>query len=89
MPDLEGSAVSVLRDWNSGKISYFTTPPAVHPSSAPQVGQDLAMEGDQVGDAKILNTLSEAFTLDGLLDGGDDAEWGGPDLQEEPMAVEE
>ena len=33
MPDLEGSAVQVLRDWNSGKIAYHTVPPAFHPSS--------------------------------------------------------
>ncbi|KAL7408862.1 P-loop containing nucleoside triphosphate hydrolase protein [Mrakia frigida] len=33
VPDLESSAVQVLRDWNSGKIAYHTVPPAVHPSS--------------------------------------------------------
>lgn len=33
VPDLESSAVQVLRDWNTGKIAYYTTPPAVHPSS--------------------------------------------------------
>ncbi|ORX33638.1 P-loop containing nucleoside triphosphate hydrolase protein [Kockovaella imperatae] len=87
IPDLEGSAVSVLRDWNSGKIAYYTKPPAVHPSSAPQQHGDIAMDGDQVGDAKILTTLSEAFTLEGLLDqAGDEAAWEG---HEEPtMAVE-
>ena len=72
VPDLEGSAVSVLRDWNSGKIAYYSVPPAIHPSSMPQAepptsSDDVAMDSNQVGDAKILNTLSEAFTLDGLF----------------------
>ena len=82
MPDLQGSAVSVLRDWNSGKIPYFTSPPVIHPSSVPATSQslttDLEMGGEQVGDAKILNTLSEAFTLDGLFDNlVDEAAWVG------------
>jgi nuclear GTP-binding protein len=81
IPDLEGSAVSVLRDWNSGKIPYYTSPPVVHPSAATArplpsatalTGTDVAM-GDgapavQIGGDRVLNQLSEAFTLDGLLD---------------------
>ncbi|GFZ42663.1 hypothetical protein JCM24511_00380 [Saitozyma sp. JCM 24511] len=92
IPDLEGSAVSVLRDWNSGKIPYFTSPPAVHPSSAPAplTTGDIDMgAGEQVGDAKILATLSEAFTLDGLLDNmGDEAEWQGGEGEGEDEGVE-
>ncbi|WRT65628.1 uncharacterized protein IL334_002573 [Kwoniella shivajii] len=97
IPDLEGSAVQVLRDWNSGKILYHTVPPAIHPSSAPTqkpsatstvlpTGEDdVQMDGDKVGDAKILNTLSEAFTIDGLFDTiGDEAAWEGG----EPVVVE-
>lgn len=87
IPDLEAAAVGVLRDWNSGKIPYYTRPPAVHASSKPAepavVGAeegDVAMEGAQVGDAKILNTLSEAFSIEGLFDNlGDEAEWDGED----------
>ncbi|TXT05739.1 uncharacterized protein COLE_07059 [Cutaneotrichosporon oleaginosum] len=86
VPDLEAAAVQVLRDWNSGKIPYYTRPPAVHVSNKPQeveagAEEDVAMDGARVGDAKILNTLSEAFTLDGLFDdiGGelDDEDDGG------------
>lgn len=84
IPDLIGSAVSVLRDWNSGKIPYFTKPPAVHASSMPQAqpqreGADVSMdEGEAVGSAKVLTQLSEAFTIEGLFDNiGDDAEWQG------------
>lgn len=84
IPDLEGSAIQVLRDWNSGKIPYYTRPPAIHPSSAPapaveRPGADGdATMGEAVGDAKILNSLSEAFSIDGLFDSiGDEAEWEG------------
>ncbi|BEJ12787.1 hypothetical protein CspHIS471_0212470 [Cutaneotrichosporon sp. HIS471] len=85
IPDLEAAAVQVLRDWNSGKIPYYTCPPAVHTSSKPQgaagaadADVDVAMDGARVGDAKILNTLSEAFTLDGLFDDiGSEGDWDG------------
>ncbi|WVQ94626.1 hypothetical protein IAU59_001706 [Kwoniella sp. CBS 9459] len=102
VPDLEGSAVSVLRDWNSGKILYFTIPPAIHPSSAPStkltaasaanIGgieeDDVEMSGEKIGDAKILNTLSEAFTLDGLFDNiGDEAAWEGEEAAGEQAIV--
>lgn len=99
IPDLEGSAVSVLRDWNSGKIPFFTTPPSVHPSSAPSApsaqapvveGGDVEMEGEQVGAAKILNTLSEAFSLDGLFDNmGDEAAWAGEMAADNEAMLEE
>ncbi len=83
VPDLEAAAVQVLRDWNSGKIPYYTRPPAVHASSKPQeeaeeADADVAMDGARVGDAKILNTLSQAFTLDGLFDDiGGEGDWDG------------
>nr|XP_019050286.1 nuclear GTP-binding protein [Kwoniella bestiolae CBS 10118]OCF29216.1 nuclear GTP-binding protein [Kwoniella bestiolae CBS 10118] len=101
IPDLEGSAVQILRDWNSGKISYFTIPPAIHPSSAPSQPQkpanavvpgedDVEMNGDKVGDAKILNTLSEAFTLDGLFDNvGDEAAWEGEEAADAEAMAED
>nr|XP_019012172.1 nuclear GTP-binding protein [Kwoniella pini CBS 10737]OCF50953.1 nuclear GTP-binding protein [Kwoniella pini CBS 10737] len=102
IPDIEGSAVQILRDWNSGKILYFTNPPAVHFSSAPSqkpvnavipnnVGEDdVEMNGEKVGDAKILNTLSEAFTLDGLFDNfGDEAAWEGEEAADVQAMTED
>lgn len=73
IPDLEGAAVSVLRDWNAGKIPYHSVPPKVHASSAPAVAPQGAPDddvemGEKVGDAKILTTLGQAFSLEGLLD---------------------
>ena len=97
VPDLEGAAVQVLRDWNSGKIPYTTKPPAVHASSMPDPavvkgadGDDDAMSGDQVGDAKLLTKLSEAFTIDGLFDNlGDEAAWEGEDAAFQADEMEE
>lgn len=106
VPDLGASAVQVLRDWNSGKISYYTTPPKFHPSSAPapapapvaasvlatneEAAGDVEMGGDKVGDAKILSTLSEAFTIEGLFDNlGDDAAWEGEGVVKEEGIAEE
>ncbi|KIR70651.1 nuclear GTP-binding protein [Cryptococcus deuterogattii CA1014] len=104
IPDLEASAVQVLRDWNSGKISYYTTPPKFHPSSAPapvpvaapvlalneEAAKDVEMGGDKVGDAKILSTLSEAFTIEGLFDNlGDDAAWEGEGVVKEEGIAED
>lgn len=91
-----------MRDWNTGKIPYFTIPPAVHSSSMPDrpnpaapaaasiLGEDDVDMTNEVGDAKILNTLSEAFSIDGLFDTlGDEAAWEGEeDIQEDGPAWE-
>ena len=83
--DLEGTARSVLHDWNVGKIQYHTTPPALHPSAIltePQQTADVLAksigEGEEVGgkleqSSAILSGFSEAFDLAGLL-GEADAE---------------
>lgn len=87
--------MTVLRDWNSGKIPFFTSPPTIHPSSAPapptlQSDVDMGDMSEGVGDARILNTLSEAFTLEGLYDIGDNAPaWEGEEALEQEAMVEE
>ena len=46
--------------------------------------------GDDGGDARILSTLSEAFTLDGLFDSaGDQAAWEGEDAADQEAMCEE
>ena len=73
--------MTVLRDWNIGKIPFYTTPPANHASvpiatQVPNGDSEMIDQGQPSGGAKILNQLSEAFTLDGLFDAtGDDAAW--------------
>jgi nuclear GTP-binding protein len=62
--------------------------PSAPSGSAPRIdltGDDVEMS-NQVGDAKILNNLSEAFTIDGLFDHlNDEAAWDG----EEEEGMEE
>lgn len=75
------AAVGILRDWNAGKIPYYTQPPKLHPSTAANLeGQvevplrqdDGGMEIESsvvqptAGDA-ILSGLGAAFDLDGLF----------------------
>jgi nuclear GTP-binding protein len=46
------------------------------------MGDDVEMS-NEVGDAKILNNLSEAFTIDGLFDSiNDEAAWEGEEGEE-------
>lgn len=33
--DLPAAATTVLRDWNAGRIPFYTSPPKIHPSTAP------------------------------------------------------
>lgn len=41
IPDLPAAATSVLRDWNAGKIPFFTTPPKTLPSTAKPSANDI------------------------------------------------
>jgi nuclear GTP-binding protein len=79
VPDLIAAATSILRDWNAGKIPYYTKPPKTHPSGnlkneseLPTAPVEGGMEVDNgpskpVGGDAILQGLSEAFDLDGLF----------------------
>ncbi|GAC95729.1 GTPase, predicted [Pseudozyma hubeiensis SY62] len=76
--DLEGMARSVLHDWNSGRIKYFTNPPKLHRSAVltePKIpGEGVEEEGGALeSSSKIVSGFSEAFDLAGLL-GEADAE---------------
>ncbi|KZO91950.1 P-loop containing nucleoside triphosphate hydrolase protein [Calocera viscosa TUFC12733] len=74
-PDLDTAARSVLRDWNTGKISYHTEPPKVHPSSKPSEVPVQATAGTtsstDVGQASIVKEWGAAFDLAGLLEEAD------------------
>lgn len=83
VPDLEGTARSVLHDWNSGKIRYHTEPPTRParraddaPAAAP--GQDA-----------ILTGYSEAFDLGGLLGEADNRVLGGATVASAEMEDDE
>lgn len=67
VPDLISAARGVLRDWNVGKVPYYTVPPAVPLVSAPaETGaRDVDMEGEgRVGSSAIVSELAPEFDLD-------------------------
>jgi nuclear GTP-binding protein len=70
-PNLEAAATQVLRDWNSGKIPYFTPVPEFHPSVRPSDTPG----AENVGDMKVVTEWKPAFDLGGLLDAADQQAW--------------
>jgi nuclear GTP-binding protein len=75
----------VLHDWNTGKIPYHSVPPAVHPSSRPSVpgAENQPTGAENVGEAKIVSQLGEAFDLDALFRDADAAVLDGADEEME------
>lgn len=67
IPDLEGAARIVLHDWNIGKISFYSTPPAVH-HSLQKSGQEANPSG-QSAEAANTGTDNANGTGDGLVAG--------------------
>lgn len=61
IPDKVAAARAVLKDWNEGKIPYFTAPPAVdhsHKSSDAVIVGEFAPTFDAM-DAAVLGTLRD------------------------------
>ncbi|KAG9083881.1 hypothetical protein FS749_005667 [Ceratobasidium sp. UAMH 11750] len=83
--DLAAAGRSVLHDWNTGKIPYHSVPPAMHPSSRPSAPTDgnHPTGGENVGEAKIVSQLGEAFDLDALFRDADAAVLDGVDEEME------
>lgn len=79
-PNLEAAATQVLRDWNSGKIPYFTPVPEIHPSVRPSD----APGAENVGETKVVDAWKPAFDLGGLWDEADKGAW-----EEDYEAMEE
>ncbi|CBQ72307.1 related to NUG1-Nuclear GTPase (involved in Ribosome biogenesis) [Sporisorium reilianum SRZ2] len=86
--DIDGTARSVLHDWNVGRIKYYTHPPALHRSAiltddpaqssatdalAKSIGGVEGKDKKLEQSSAILSGFSEAFDLAGLL-GEADAE---------------
>lgn len=86
VPDLDGTARSVLRDWVSGRIPYYTTPPAA-PSSAAiaaanasnlagQASEATMVSADDVGGTTLLTSFAPEFDLAALLGEADELAFG-------------
>ncbi|WFD26393.1 nuclear GTP-binding protein nug1 [Malassezia nana] len=85
LPDLDGTARSILHDWNTGKIQYQTEPPAKHPNLVRPNKHVDAAPADQ-GSAAILTSFSEEFDLAGLLGEADAEALGGDGRYSPPPA---
>ncbi|KAG8726324.1 hypothetical protein FRC12_023497 [Ceratobasidium sp. 428] len=83
--DLSAAGRSVLHDWNTGKIPYHSIPPAVHSSSQPSASTDPnhPTGAENVGEAKIVSQMGEAFDLDALFRDADAAVLDGVDEEME------
>jgi nuclear GTP-binding protein len=57
VPNKEGAARMLLRDWNNGKIPFYTLPPEIE-----DAGKNVHLE------SKILATYSKEFDIDALLE---------------------
>ncbi|GAA5871118.1 hypothetical protein JCM16303_001695 [Sporobolomyces ruberrimus] len=80
VPDLEGTARSILRDWVQGRIPYYTSPPSAASTQAlkeqtEQTQLDNVTDAD-VDSAQILTTFAPAFDLAALFGEADAVAFG-------------
>ncbi|GAA6060299.1 hypothetical protein JCM10212_002940 [Sporobolomyces blumeae] len=80
VPDLEGVARSVLRDWVSGRIPYYTSPPSAASTQAlkeqtEQKQLETVSDAD-VDSAQILTSFAPAFDLAALFGEADAVAFG-------------
>jgi nuclear GTP-binding protein len=68
VPDKIMAARGVIKDWNQGKIPYYSTPPEERADMAVDAGA--ATTG---GDAKIVSSFSEEFDVNKILEAHDEA----------------
>ncbi|XP_027766053.1 guanine nucleotide-binding protein-like 3-like protein [Empidonax traillii] len=71
LPDPHAAAVALLRDWTSGKISYYTHPPEsqgvqLEAQILPALGPELDLEALERGDAEALAAVPVTVTGLGL-----------------------
>ncbi|KAG8894918.1 hypothetical protein FRC01_012676 [Tulasnella sp. 417] len=103
VPDISSAALSIIHDWNVGKIPFHTTPPAVHPSMLPPAPLASAPSGpsdsmvDEAAEraatyanTSIVTEWSKPFDLDGLWAAADEDVLGdgGGDAGDEEMQEE-
>lgn len=81
LPDAHAAAVALLRDWTSGKISYYTHPPKsqgvqLEAQILPALGPALDLEALERGDAEALAAVPVTVTGLGLSPGNAEEEEG-------------
>jgi nuclear GTP-binding protein len=61
VPDLESAARTIIKDWNEGKIRYFSMPPQDEPTAS--AASASSSSGSRAGDVEILSEFSREFDL--------------------------
>ncbi|KAH9813443.1 P-loop containing nucleoside triphosphate hydrolase protein [Melampsora americana] len=77
IPDLVGTARSILRDWNSGRIPYYTIPPALPPAAS----------SVSTARATIMNEYGVEFDFEALFSQVDEETLGSSKSQKEMSSV--
>lgn len=74
VPDLEGTARSILRDWVAGRIAYYTAPPSAEATAqlksataGPDAGKVGTVDAGDVGGASLHAAFAPAFDLGALF----------------------
>lgn len=73
IPDLNGTAISILRDWVSGRIPYYTSPPAASVTAAAAAVTSLQgtvlenVSDTDVNSSTLLTSFAPAFDLAALF----------------------
>ncbi|KAM0749861.1 hypothetical protein T439DRAFT_326756 [Meredithblackwellia eburnea MCA 4105] len=85
VPDLNGTARSVVRDWVSGRIPYYVSPPAVAPGTAStsanvapaQISSNIGtVSSSDVNSSALLTSFAPAFDLAALFGEADAVAFG-------------
>merc|ERR1712032_1363196 len=67
IPDKNIAARSVIKDWNKGKIPYFSVPPSDNENMA----VDASAAETAVGTVKVVSQFSEEFDVNKILEAHD------------------
>lgn len=84
VPDINGTARSILRDWVSGRIPYYTSPPAAPapgtlPANTSAIATLESVSDTDVNSSTLLTTFAPAFDLAALFGEADALAFGGLD----------
>jgi nuclear GTP-binding protein len=75
LPDVAGTARTIIRDWTAGRIPYFTVPPALPlASAATEASTSKSVMASESGAAdEILSGFSAEFDIEALFKSADEA----------------
>ena len=74
IPDKTMAARLVIKDWNKGKIPYYSVPPNANDNKSSSSDVNMSSSGSApagVGDAKIVSKFSEEFDINKIMEAHD------------------